>query len=292
MNNLLGIGIIIILVILLINKIRKQRVNLRTTPDSTHPHIKKVNYILVTHKNGIKHIDKDKFIDIIKQFKRNISKSINVSSLCEDKKNCNILYIKGLDCKYKINDWKEKQKNINFIKNQLSKNENEIKKKHDLVKQDYKFHNRRFHVSIDNEPYEDIFDPNTIGSQSPIKTKKLLIEIINELNNIEKNKDYINNENFDISPLQILMDSIENITENKYYKLQDVSQQNDLYNKNYYELNNNIRNKIKKIQCHEGECGLKDEILNDTGLLIARKSRGKKKQFPDLANVKVRLVNK
>ena len=87
------------------------------------------------------------------------------------------------------------------------------------------------------------------------------------------------------------MDSIENIIENKYYKLQNVFQQNDSYDKNYYELNNNIRNKIKKIQCHEGECGLKDEIRNDTGLLIARKSRGKKKQFPELANVKVRLVN-
>ena len=38
---------------------------------------KKTNFILITHRNGIKHIEKNKLIEIINQFKRNINKSIN-----------------------------------------------------------------------------------------------------------------------------------------------------------------------------------------------------------------------
>ena len=241
---------------------------------------KKMDFILITHRNGIKHIEKNKLIEIINQFRRNIHKSINVI----DTSNCNMIYLKGLKCKYKIKDWKDKQININFINSQLNKNNNELEKEINSIKNGYISLIEIFKNSENenNESYEDLTDPNTIGSQSPVKTKQLLIEINNELNNIEKNKDYINDENFDISPLQNLMDSLEDMVENRYYNPNGKFRKSqDSYDKNNYELNKNIRNKIKQIQCHEEECGLKNERRNDAGLLMT-----KKKQFPELANVK------
>ena len=232
---------------------------------------KKTDFILITHRNGIKHIEKNKLIEIINQFKRNIHKSINVI----DKSNCNMIYLKGLKCKYKIKDWKDKQININFINNQLNKNNNEMEKEINSIKNGYISLIEIFKNSENenNESYEDLTDPNTIGSQSPVKTKQLLIEINNELNNIEKNKNYINDENFDISPLQILMDSLENIVENKYYNPNGkLRKSQDSYDKNIYELNKNIRNKIKQIQCHEEECGIKKERINDVGILMTKRN--------------------
>ncbi len=232
---------------------------------------KKINFILITHKNGIKHIEKNKLIEIINQFKRNINKSINLI----DQDNCNTIYLKGLECKNKIKFWKDKQTNINFINNQLNKNEDEMEKERNAIKNGYISLIEIFKNSENenNEFYEDFLDPNTIGSRSPIKTKHLLIELNNELDNIEKNKNYFNDENFDISPLQNLMDSLEDVVENRYYNPNDkLHKSRDSYDKNNYELSKNIRNKIKQIQCHEEECGLKNERRNDVGLLMTKRN--------------------
>ena len=232
---------------------------------------KKINFILITHKNGIKHIEKNKLIEIINQFKRNINKSINLI----DQDNCNTIYLKGLECKNKIKFWKDKQTNINFINNQLNKNEDEMEKERNAIKNGYISLIEIFKNSENenNEFYEDFLDPNTIGSRSPIKTKHLLIELNNELDNIEKNKNYFNDENFDISPLQNLMDLLEDVVENRYYNPNDkLHKSRDSYDKNNYELSKNIRNKIKQIQCHEEECGLKNERRNDVGLLMTKRN--------------------
>ena len=69
------------------------------------------------------------------------------------------------------------------------------------------------------------------------------------------------------------MDSLEDIVENRYYNPNGKFRKSqDSYDKNNYELNKNIRNKIKQIQCHEEECGLKKERRNDIGILMAKRN--------------------
>ena len=248
--------------------------------------VKKPNFIelpvIIRCIEGAKNITIESLSKIIFKFSNDIRNNINVI----DDNNYNEFIDLIMNCDDKINDWVNKQNDLNFTISILHENDAIDEETYTLKNNILTISEIIYGSKTDTEePVEDKNDPNTLV-MSPNKVKYKLLNLAKTLHLLHKaidSKKSCTSDVFDIIPIEKLIRKIGN----KISSLNSaVSQQSN--NKNI-PINNSqhtqhSHNKIDKFSI----CKSSDLQLNnndwDSSSIIIKKSSNKSNSFPQINN--------
>ena len=236
--------------------------------------------VIIRCIEGAKNITIESLSKIIFKFSNDIRNNINVI----DDSNYNEFIDLIMNCDNKINDWVNKQNDLNFTISILHEDDA-------ITEETYTLKNNILTISEiiqgsktdTEEPVEDKNDPNTLA-MSPNKVKYKLLNLAKTLHLLHKaidSKKSCTSDVFDIIPIEKLIRKIGN----KISSLNNAAHSQQSNNKNI-PINNlqQPQHKIDKFSI----CKSSDLQLNnndwDSSSIIIKKSSNKSNSFPQINN--------